>query len=303
MMKKSKLICVLTLGCMAVMPATADIVTYPTNLNVGDQYRLVFVTSGTRDATNQDIGAYNDFVTLAATNVAALNALGTTWKVIGSAGNRGSGVYTNADVNTLTRTTDTNAPIYRLDGVLVATNNADLWDGAISNGISITETGGIAGASSSWYVWTGATTNGGRASDWFLGDTGGGNVYYGIPTASNSTWVSNLGENKTTAHRFYAMSGTLTAPPKNCDILTFIWGSYTGRISGLDITLNVPQDTVVTNLNPICTVSPGATVLPASGSTNNFASTVDYTVTAWDRVTMKTYHVTVPKPGTVITVR
>jgi len=177
---------------------------------VGDQYRLVFVTSGTRDATSQDIGAYNDFVTVAATNVAALNALGTTWKVIGSAGNRGSGVYTNADVNTLTRTTDTNAPIYRLDGVLVATNNADLWDGAISNGISITETGGIAGADSSWYVWTGATTSGGRASDWFLGDTGGGNVYYGIPTASNSTWVSNLGENKTIAHRFYAMSGILT---------------------------------------------------------------------------------------------
>jgi len=42
-----------TLGTGA---AQAALVVVPTGLNPGDQYRLVFVTDGTRDATSTNIG-------------------------------------------------------------------------------------------------------------------------------------------------------------------------------------------------------------------------------------------------------
>jgi hypothetical protein len=53
-------IALVTLGTASAVQAA--IVTVPTGLNPGDQYRLVFVTSGTRDATSTNIADYNTFV-------------------------------------------------------------------------------------------------------------------------------------------------------------------------------------------------------------------------------------------------
>jgi hypothetical protein len=39
----------------------ATAITVPTGLNPGDQYRLIFVSSTTHDATSSSIGDYNDF--------------------------------------------------------------------------------------------------------------------------------------------------------------------------------------------------------------------------------------------------
>jgi hypothetical protein len=69
--------------------AQAALVVVPTGLAPGDQYRLVFVTDGTRDATSTDINDYNTFVTNQVTGSALANALSgagltTTWKAIGS---------------------------------------------------------------------------------------------------------------------------------------------------------------------------------------------------------------------------
>ena len=62
--------------------AMAVPITTPTSLSSGDQYRLAFVTSTTRDANSTDIADYNAFVTGVATGVAELNALGTSWTAI-----------------------------------------------------------------------------------------------------------------------------------------------------------------------------------------------------------------------------
>jgi len=72
----------LVLVCCQV--AIADIVISPPGLNIGDQYRLVFVTSGTRNAQSSNIADYNSFVTAQANQNAVLSALNTTWTVIGS---------------------------------------------------------------------------------------------------------------------------------------------------------------------------------------------------------------------------
>ena len=50
-----------TLGTASA--AQAALVVVPPDLAVGDQYRLVFVTEGKRDATSTDIDDYNTFVT------------------------------------------------------------------------------------------------------------------------------------------------------------------------------------------------------------------------------------------------
>ena len=56
-------------ACAVLMSAAnvfAAIITLPTSLSPGEEYRLAFVTSGTRDATATDIADYNTFVTDAA---------------------------------------------------------------------------------------------------------------------------------------------------------------------------------------------------------------------------------------------
>ncbi|MFM7787424.1 MAG: PEP-CTERM sorting domain-containing protein, partial [Microcystis panniformis] len=57
--------------------AQAALVVVPPGLNPGQQYRLVFVTSGTRNAESSDINDYNTFVTSEA-NKPALNSALTT---------------------------------------------------------------------------------------------------------------------------------------------------------------------------------------------------------------------------------
>jgi len=48
--------------CSAAVTTHAQIVTVPPGLNPGDPYRLVFVTSTTRDALSSAIADYNSFV-------------------------------------------------------------------------------------------------------------------------------------------------------------------------------------------------------------------------------------------------
>jgi hypothetical protein len=89
--------------------AQAAIVIPPTGLAPGSQYRLVFTTSGTRDAISTNIDDYNTFVTTQANQSSALTALGTTWTAIVST------FSTNALTNTSTDPSPsgvTGVPIY-----------------------------------------------------------------------------------------------------------------------------------------------------------------------------------------------
>jgi len=118
--------------------AQAALVVVPTDLAPGAQYRLVFVTDGTRDATSTNINDYNNFVTNQVTGSALANALSgagltTTWKAIGSTAS------VAARDNTGTNPSSTGVPIYLINGNKVANNNADLWDGSIQTAINITQ--------------------------------------------------------------------------------------------------------------------------------------------------------------------
>ena len=137
---------------VAPMGASADtITTVPAGLNPGDQYRLAFVTALWRTATSTYINDYNRFVNSIGNGKPLLAALGTTWIAIAST----EAVDARDNTNT-NPAVSTGVPIFRLDGVLIANHNADLWDDALAASLSITESGNAL----SRFVWTGSRTNG-----------------------------------------------------------------------------------------------------------------------------------------------
>ena len=78
---RSLLLGIVVLGT-GISSSNAAVMTQPSGLNNGDQYRLIFVTSTTRDATSTNIADYNNFVAGVAATVPALVGLGTTWTAV-----------------------------------------------------------------------------------------------------------------------------------------------------------------------------------------------------------------------------
>ncbi len=189
--------------------AHAGPITTPTGLSPGDQYRLAFVTSTTRDATSSDIADYNAFVTNVANTQAALAALGTTWKAIAATATTGARDNTNTNFSS---SLGVGVPIFLLDGsTRIATNYLDLWNGSIGSPLQITEAGTQLPLS---FVWTGSMSNGVIAPTWrglgvtfgpAVGNTGYSDVYW-IFQQTQSTWFYS-----DDTYSLYALSGLLTA--------------------------------------------------------------------------------------------
>ena len=95
----------------------------PTGLAVGDQFRLIFLSSTKRNATSTDIADYNTFVQeRAAAGHAGIQSYSTGFRVVGCTG--------AVDARDNTDTTGRGVPIYWLDGTKVADNYADFYDGS-----------------------------------------------------------------------------------------------------------------------------------------------------------------------------
>ena len=198
------------------------------SLTPGSQYRLVFVTSGTRNATSTSIADYNTFVNNAAQVSTNLNTALTTagftpstinWKAIAST------AAVNARVNTATLATDTSVPIYRLNGAQVATGNVDLWDSSISNPIQYNELGSLVGALK---VWTGTLASGVTSGNG-LNALGRSSVSYGTTSNVNGLWIFAADDGQNKLYNLYGISSVLTVPtpttattPEPSSLLSFI---------------------------------------------------------------------------------
>ena len=98
----------------------------PSGLAGGDAFRLLFVSSGTRDATSTDIGDYNTFVqTAAAAGHADIRAYSAGFRAVASTADA------DARENTGTSYTDgqKGPPIYWLGGAKLADDYENLYDG------------------------------------------------------------------------------------------------------------------------------------------------------------------------------
>ena len=190
-------------GAVIVAPtgASAAIITTPLGLSPGDQYRLGFLTSTTRDATSSSIADYNTFVQSLADLQPDLLALGATWTAIGST--------STVDARDNTGTNDTlfvGVPIYLLDGITkIADNNADLWDGSIDNFFNIFEDGSPSSPPEN--VWTGTRADGTGVDVFLLGIN---ITQAGFQSVTSSSWVVGTTFSSIGLLRFYALSSPLT---------------------------------------------------------------------------------------------
>lgn len=194
----------------STIPVPEDWSLVPEGLHPGDSFRLLFVTSGTRNATARDIATYNAFVQEEAAGghadirqySAHFRVLAATWAV-------------DARVNTATHPDDGRGlPIYWLNGPRVADHSADLYDGTWDHA----DPGRLPGGEELDFtmdtlVLTGVE-DGGETSLWPLGGgafgadlgtrpgrPGGGRPLSDTPVVSSET------------HRFYALSGVFRVAP------------------------------------------------------------------------------------------
>ncbi len=169
----------------------------------GDTYRLVFVSSTTRDASSSSIGDYNTHVQNAA-NSAGLGSV--NWYAIGSTNT------VDARDNTFTANSDTDGAIFLTNGSEVVANNlADLWDGAVDTRIDIDENGNNSSVSTpiwtTWTaVWTGTTNNGTAHSSRYLGAS---NVILGLAKAELNFWENRSQASNSNSLPFYGISEVL----------------------------------------------------------------------------------------------
>ena len=107
----------------------------------------------------------------------------------------------------------------------------------------------------------------------------------------------------------YTVTVTKGAAPKSAEksILTFGFNALSpavaASISGLNITATLPSGTDATKLVPTITLSPKATVSPATGTSQDFSKAITYTVTAEDGST-QAYNVAITvTPAPVVTTK
>ena len=100
----------------------------PSGLDEGDKFRLIFKTTGRRDATSGDIGVYNAFVQdHAAAGHQSIRRYASLFRVLASTQGR------HARDNTDTAPGDPSHPIYWLNGELAASGNSRLWSNSWNN--------------------------------------------------------------------------------------------------------------------------------------------------------------------------
>jgi hypothetical protein len=161
----------------------------------------MFVTINIGGATATDISVYDNWVSADANADAALFALGTTWHVVAST--QTVSAYDHIGGNFT-------IPVYNLQGQLLATGAADLWDGSIDAPVLYDEHGNAA-SGSPHNVWTGSTAQGGIYSGQYLGASPF--VEAGEVNNTSSAWIdAGFGTADGGTYRLFGISGTLTVP-------------------------------------------------------------------------------------------
>ena len=185
----------------------------PAGLTTGDSFRLLFVTSGTRNAESSDIADYNTFVqtqAAAATGIGApINDFSSQFRALGSTATMDA--RDNTASNHVKSSSDTDAPIYWLDGDKVADDYALFYD-TTRPWDSINGKNEIGSAvSATTDIWTGSIPNGtgtASATNRELGGTSGTTINGRLTGASH--FLFGLTLSSAESHPLYALSPIIT---------------------------------------------------------------------------------------------
>ena len=182
-------------ACSAEVTVPSDWALKPTGVASGGKFRLLFVTSNRRDARSTNIAHYNSFVQARAANGhAAIQNYGKGFRVLGST------QAVNARANTCSRSSDTDAAVYWLNGTKVADNYGDMYDGSWDSNADRLESGNSNTAVTS-RVWTGTNNNGTTDSFNYLGGFSPAFGTSNSPTAPLKQGITTIGN-----YRLYGLS-------------------------------------------------------------------------------------------------
>ena len=237
----------------------------PSGFGPGAQFRLLAVTSTTRDATSTSISDYNTFVqTAVASGHSAIQAYSSSFKVLGCTSS------VNAKTNTGTTYTSSNkgVPIYWLDGNKVADNYADLYDGDWDSNSPKDEDGNA--VANTVRVFNGCQNDGSSdAADPLGGGAVFTTVHVGIPTTKDKELDSGVDRERTTSNPFYALSPVFEVAP----------ATAAPTVTSAEVTAAKPKELVLTFSEALATSSvPAATVftVKVGGSAGPAVSSVAF---------------------------
>ena len=180
----------------------------PSGLGVGDSFRLLFVSSTTRNAQASQVIRYNEHVQdAAAAGHADIQAYNTHFRALGSTEDDDA----IDNTGTTFTTTDPGNPIYWLGGAKVADSYSDFYDDSWDSNAPRDESGTT--VATGIEVFTGSISDGTKHSQQFLGRSSG-NVRVGVPGTSGEE-LDSRGRSRTQDKPFYGLSGVFTVadPP------------------------------------------------------------------------------------------
>ena len=192
--------------------AKASLIDAINGLNVGDKYRVLFITTSRTNATSTDIADYDAIVQIDAASGGLTSGLGLTWKALGST--------TTVDARDHTASTPSADRIYifNTNGDLLAESYDDLWDGSLAGQYIYDQDGDTHtfcsfGFAKSMCAFTGTDSSGIATPGFQLGSganrvTGGFAVLtsYGLGSWMDVATYQNGGINPAYALPLYALS-------------------------------------------------------------------------------------------------
>lgn len=194
----------------------------PVGLNPGDSFRIAFVTNSRMTAVSGDIEDYNNFAQSEANENALLAGLNTTWRAIGS-----TGAITARENTETDPANGVGEPIYLVDGQsLVASSNADLWDGLLTTPVFLDQDGRMGpqtfdmegfdlASPGEILTWTGTNPGGDRDLDLGTAPAPFFAVTYGSGDFADSRWIERHGTDfKDRELPLYVLSQPITAVPE-----------------------------------------------------------------------------------------
>ena len=190
----------------------------PSGLDVGDRFRLLFLSSTKRDASSTSISVYNGFVQdLAEAGHADVRSYASHFRAV---------ACTSAvDARDNKGTTGTGVPIRWLGGAKAADDNADFYDGFWDEEATVRDESGsavtIRANSNDGRTWTGCTNDGTEAFETegtVSRAMGTSSVRFGMLNWPNSDVLHPLDwssgdDPKATSHRLYALSPVFVVMP------------------------------------------------------------------------------------------
>ncbi len=194
------------------------VIVTPSDLAPGANYYLVMITGSVFTGASSNIADYDAFVN---SEVAQNTDLaGITWKALGS----------TSTVSARDHLGIGNFPIYRLDGVRIADNATDLWDGSIAVTGMTTYNGFLLPNS---FVWTGSNPDGTASTDYL----GSATAVFGFTARSDAGWITHqsgstaTGSGTVSGHRMLGFSQMLTvggpSPAVPEPSAMIVWGLVT----------------------------------------------------------------------------